>query len=96
MCGKLTRDACQTFAEVSPQEYFSAASKLHSTQVRAFLAACHTMVKKTGEEDGDGTWHIAGNELALTSLQPSVQLRQLLVVELRLVSAGLELSFDRR
>lgn len=35
-------------------EYFSAASKLHSTQVRAFLVACHSMIKKTGDEDVDG------------------------------------------
>lgn len=36
------------------QAYFSAASNLHSTQVRAFMAACNSMIKKGGEEDIDG------------------------------------------
>ncbi|GJE97072.1 exocyst complex component Sec3-domain-containing protein [Phanerochaete sordida] len=35
-------------------EYFLAASNLHSTQVKVFLAACTDMIKKTGEEDFEG------------------------------------------
>ncbi|KAI0340701.1 hypothetical protein BDW22DRAFT_1360141 [Trametopsis cervina] len=34
--------------------YFSAASSLHSTQVKALLTICTTLVKKKVEEDGDG------------------------------------------
>ncbi|KAI0688760.1 exocyst complex component Sec3-domain-containing protein [Cytidiella melzeri] len=34
--------------------YFSAASSLHSTQIKAFLSACTGLVKHKTDEDGDG------------------------------------------
>ncbi|KAI0085410.1 exocyst complex component Sec3-domain-containing protein [Irpex rosettiformis] len=34
--------------------YFSTASSLHSTQVKAFLVACNGLVKQKVEDDGDG------------------------------------------
>ena len=36
------------------QAYFSAASSLHMTQIRAFLVACAGMVKKGVDDDNDG------------------------------------------
>ena len=36
------------------QAYFSAASELHTKQVKAFISICNNLVKKTADEEADG------------------------------------------
>ena len=38
------------------QAYFSAASNLHMTQIKAFLTICSTMVKRGVDDEGDGMY----------------------------------------